>query len=97
MQQVSYGAKAGEPGKLDPNLKKDLQAGHFKLGSTFHPYATSSGAAFRQHDGRPATLDPRLAKDLRANHFTHGNGEWQLHAATEYRSNFFWKNSEGDD
>jgi len=91
IQQVSFAAKAGEPGKLDPNLKKDLQAGHFKLGNTFHPYATSSGTAFRQTDGKPSQLDPSLAKDLRANHFNHGDGKWQLHTGTEYRANFFWK------
>jgi len=97
MQQASYGGKSGEPGKLDPNLKKDLQAGHFKLGTNFQPYATSTGVAFRPTDGRAAQLDPSLAKDLRANHFSHGDGQWQLHANTEYRSNFFWKKSDETD
>jgi hypothetical protein len=94
MQQASYGAKSGEPGKLDANLKKDLQAGHFRLGTTPNPYATTSGSAFRANEGKASELDPRLAKDLRANHFTVGDGKWQLHGATEYRSNFFWKNNE---
>jgi hypothetical protein len=94
MQQASYGAKSGEPGKLDANLKKDLQAGHFKLGTTPNPYATTSGSAFRPNEGKASELDPRLAKDLRSNHFSHGDGKWQLHAGTEYRSNFFWKNNE---
>jgi len=92
VQQVSYGAKKGEPNKLDESLKKDLQAGHFNLGTAHNMYATSSGVAFKATNGKPSALDPRLAKDLRANHFSHGNGQWNLHAATEYRSNFFWKN-----
>jgi len=91
-QQTSYGPKKGEANTLDDTLKKDLQAGHFKLGTAQPFYATSSGTAFKNVNGKPSVLDPRLAKDLRANHFTHGNGQWQLHAATEYRSNFFWKN-----
>jgi len=91
LQQVSYGPKHAEPNKLDEALKKDLQANHFKLGLQKTPYQTSSAATYQNHNGKAAALDPSLAQDLRANHFTYGNGQWNSHGATEYRSNYFWK------
>jgi len=92
LTQASYIPKQGEPNKLDEALKKDLQTNHFKLGTGQSNWTTSTGVAFQANNGKPSSLDPSLAKDLRANHFTHGDGKWQMHAATEYRSNYFWKN-----
>jgi len=92
LTQSSYGPKQAAPNKLDEALKKDLQTNHFKLGTGNNHWATSSGLAFQPNNGKPSNLDPSLAKDLRANHFVHGDGKWQTHTATEYRSNYFWKN-----
>jgi len=91
LQQASFVPKTAEPNKLDEALKKDLQANHFKLGLQPTPYQTSSGVTYQNHNGKAAALDPSLAQDLRANHFTYGNGQWNNHGATEYRSNYFWK------
>jgi len=92
IQKASFVPKQGEPNKLDEGLKKDLQTSHFNYGGDNVKWATSSGLAFRATNGKASSLNPQMAKDLRANHFATGNGQWQQHTSTEYRSNFFWKN-----
>lgn len=81
-----FGQKGGEPGKIDPNVVKNIMASHFKYGADPDHLLSSNQNDYRKPQGVRVKYDNSLSKNLRKTHFCIGNdkGLWKTEQQNEY-------------
>ncbi|OMJ75339.1 hypothetical protein SteCoe_25535 [Stentor coeruleus] len=80
------GQKGGEPGKIDPNIVKNIMASHFKYGADPDHLLSSNQNDYKKPQGVRVKYDNSLSKNLRKTHFCIGNdkGLWKTEQQNEY-------------
>ncbi|OMJ91741.1 hypothetical protein SteCoe_5640 [Stentor coeruleus] len=80
------GQKGGEPGKIDPDIVKNIMASHFKYGADPNHLLSSNQNDYKKPQCSRVKYDNSLSKNLRKTHFCIGNdkGLWRTEQQNEY-------------